>query len=511
MKLKNLFTGLIAAVLLSTAGMSASAAGAPRSSDQGRHIAKPITGSWINLPYKDVRNKYTNPLGFDNTDPALWRTKVKELADMGVEYLVIMEVANDGKSYYPSKLMEPHYDPALESPVEAILDEAARHGQKVFLSTGWAKNHDDDMRDPAVKARQLEIMEELAGIYKNAKAFYGWYLPVEDCLCPVLPDHAVKAVNELVDRSHALTPGKKTLISPYGIGLSDFDDPRYADQLAKLKIDIIAYQDEVGCVREEFTLPRLKRNWERMRQIHDNLNIEMWANCETFTWENNPNDRESALIPAAYPRLLAQQVAATDGGVDRIISFMFDGIIENPDSPYQLGQPQHSGKLYEDYMSWRNGDRYWSLMEAAIANRLVNNMPAEAAAVAPKLADGVVAEENAADPAWQKFSKGYNELIFDFGSPTEIKDVLVRALNYHNGGFEPLMKTYVYFSDDGKTYRLASIRNTPYCPNNRLDAWVDGIYFGKLNTKARYMKVAFSGTTDMCLDEIFVNPVIKTL
>lgn len=132
MKLKNLFTGLIAAVLLSTAAISASAAGAPRSSDPDRHIAKPITGSWINLPYKDVRNKYTNPLGFDNTDPALWRAKVKELADMGVEYLVIMEVANDGKSYYPSKLMEPHYDPALESPVEAILDEAARHGQKAF-------------------------------------------------------------------------------------------------------------------------------------------------------------------------------------------------------------------------------------------------------------------------------------------------------------------------------------------------------------------------------------------
>ena len=30
---------------------------------------KPITGTWINLAYKDVRNKYTNPQGFDKTAP----------------------------------------------------------------------------------------------------------------------------------------------------------------------------------------------------------------------------------------------------------------------------------------------------------------------------------------------------------------------------------------------------------------------------------------------------------
>ena len=33
---------------------------------------KPVTGSWINLAYKDVRNKYTNPQSFDNMDPKLW-------------------------------------------------------------------------------------------------------------------------------------------------------------------------------------------------------------------------------------------------------------------------------------------------------------------------------------------------------------------------------------------------------------------------------------------------------
>ena len=68
-----------------------------------------------------------------------------------------------------------------------------------------------------------------------------------------------------------MAPGKKTMISPYGIGLSEFDNPEYEKQMQKLKVDIIAYQDEVGCVRDQFTLPRLKKNWQRLRDIHNRL------------------------------------------------------------------------------------------------------------------------------------------------------------------------------------------------------------------------------------------------
>lgn len=496
---------IVAAAIAILAGVSAWA----QVGGTAGHIAKPISGTWINLPYKDGRNKFTNPEGFDNTDPELWKAKVRELADMGLEYLVIMEVANEGKSYYPSKLMEPLYDPALQSPVAAILEEASRHGQKVFLSTGWARNQLDDMRDPAVKRRQLEIMEELAALYGTETAFYGWYLPVEDCMCPLLPEHAVDAVNALVEKSRKLTPGKKTMISPYGMYLADFDDPRFAERIGRLKIDIIAYQDEVGCVRETFPLPRVKQNWKRLREIHDRTGIEMWANCETFTWENEmTNCWESALVPAAYPRLLAQQLAATSAGVERIISFMFGGIIENPESPFNLGQAQHSARLYHDYTAWLAGDTYWGLMEATIAGRLKNNIPQASTDAPARLTDGILAEECAADSAWQPFPAGYNELVYDFGKSVRIDSLLVRNLNYHKGGIEPLTKTYIYYSADGRTYRLASIRNTPYCPNNLHDAWVDGIYFDNLDIDARYLKIAFSGVSDVFIDEVFVNPCI---
>ena len=100
---------------------------------------KPITGTWINLAYKDVRNRYTNPQSFDNTDPELWKAKVRELSAMGIEYLVFMEVANEGKAYYPSQLMPWWYDKDKQSPVEAILDEAARYDMKVFYEYWMGK------------------------------------------------------------------------------------------------------------------------------------------------------------------------------------------------------------------------------------------------------------------------------------------------------------------------------------------------------------------------------------
>lgn len=219
------------------------------------------------------------------------------------------------------------------------MDEADQLGMKVFMSIGWAKDQDDNLKIPEILQRQKDIMNELAQIYGNRSSFYGWYLPVEDCLGPVLTDAAVKAVNSLVEKAHKLTPGKKTMISPYGFFCSEFDNPKFGEQIEKLKVDIIAYQDEVGCVREDFPMPRLKESWKKMRAIHDRTNIEMWANCELFTWEKGLNSRQSALIPAAMPRVISQLAAASQGGAERIISFMVYGIWDTNSTPILLHNP----------------------------------------------------------------------------------------------------------------------------------------------------------------------------
>ncbi len=312
----------------------------------------PITGTFLNLFYQDERNKYMNPSSVDMTDPALWTAKVNELADLGLEYLVIVAVANDYKALYPSKMMKRAYKHKT-SPVDAILDAAAARGMKVFMSSGWAKNQDDNLRNPKTKERQIKMMDELASIYGNHPALYGWYLPVEDCLGPVLSEYAVDAVNQLAEHARSLTPGAKILISPYGIFNSKFDHPDYASRIRALKVDIIAYQDEVGCEREENPLQSLRTNWRRLRDIHEGTGIDIWANCETFTWEKEPNARNSALIPAPFNRVREQLNVATQGGVSRIISFAVCGIWDTPGSPYPIGHPgsQAAHKAYKTFLN----------------------------------------------------------------------------------------------------------------------------------------------------------------
>ena len=450
----------------------------------------PITGTFLNLPYQDVRNKYTNPLCTQSVDPLFWKSKVRQMKKMGIEFLVLMSVANEQKAYYPSSLMDWHYDNGAQSPVDAIMDEAAANDMKVFMSTGWAYDQDDNLRIPAIKQRQIDMMVELAALYKNHSAMYGWYLPVEDCLGPVLTDYAVEAVNALTDKARELTPGKKVLISPYGIFNSDFDDPRYEQQICRLKVDIIAYQDEVGCVREAYPMTRLRENWKRLRAIHDNAGIQLWANCESFAWEGNTNDRTSALVPASFNRLLSQQVAASAAGVERIISFMMNGIYENPQAEYLLGQPHWSGVAYEDYMAWLNSDRYWSVVEAALCGKY-----------------GAVALEDPNDQLWNKYDAGYNEISLP-EYEGNLESLLIRTLNCRKDGILPPQKFALYGMDESGCSRLLKLVDAPYFPNNRHDAYVDCVVVEGLTEFCQYknIRVVFYNENTTLIDRIIVNP-----
>ena len=456
----------------------------------------PVSGTFINLPYQDVRNRYTNPQDIDCTAPALWHSKVAEMKEMGMEYLVFMSVANEEKAYYPSKLMDWHYPSDRQSPVDAVMDAAAFHGMKVFMSTGWTKDQDDNLRDPKIKARQIAMMEELAGLYGDHPAFYGWYLPVEDCFGPVLTDYAVEAVNALTDRARELTPDAKIMISPYGIFNSDFDDPRYEKQIARLKVDIIAYQDEIGCVRERYPLPRLRENWKKLRAIHDKTGIEMWANCESFAWDKNTNDRSSALLPASYSRFLAQQVAATQGGAEKIISFIFCGLVESPSAAVALGEPVWSREFYEDYMDWKAGDNYWKAAELGFMGELryEGGEPESSKAMA---------SEDPSDKGWTVYGPGTHEIIVRTEGMTS--EVVVRMLNSKKDGIE-LPKTISLYAGNGRDeddFDLLQVKYTPAWPHDRHDTFVDIVLFELDDIEDSFLKIVFTTDSKVYLDKIF--------
>lgn len=426
----------------------------------------PVSGSWLNLFYQDVRNKYTNPQYLDNSEADLWRAKVDQMHRMGIEYIVFMAVANEGLAAYPSEIMPHTYPDGCVSPVEAVIRQAEKNGQKVFLSIGWAENQDDNLKRPEILNRQLQIMDELAKLYGNSPAAFGWYLPVEDCLGPVLPETSVVAVNKLVAKAHEITPGMKTMISPYGFFCSEFDNPEFGRQIQRLNVDIIAYQDEVGCVREDYPLPELRKKWHKVKQIHDACGIELWANCELFAWEKDTNSRESALIPAAPGRIIGQLQAATDGGVSRIISFMTTGIIDDYSDAYRLGQPGVTKFVADEYAKWRAGDEKYCLLEQSMRGTLANKVAIDG----NPLFDGKYGQETPDDLAWKIFKGPKSEIEVPTAGATQL---FVRFLDCHKDGFVVPYKIGISVPDASGHYRLVSVVDITPFPNNRHDAWVE--------------------------------------
>jgi hypothetical protein len=485
---------------------------------QGQFITKQVKGTWINFVYQDERNKYMNPAEVDITSPLLWRLKVKELTEMGMQYLILMYVANEGKAFYPSDFMPPAYPSGRESPVEAIMNAADENNLKVFMSTGWAKDQDDNPGLPETRSVQIKIMHETARLFSKHKSFYGWYLPCEDVVGPFLSQKAVDAANALTEEARNLTPNARIMISPYGLRLAKFDDGHFADQIEKLKVDIIAYQDEIGCVVEPMPLRHMKENFTHLREVHNKTKIELWANDESFTWEKGLNVRPSALIPAPLPRFLSQLVGVSKAGVNEVVSFAICGIYDKPASPIAIGQPVFAGKAYQEYMDWKNGIGRWPLLEAtfygdlkhdAISKSIVFKFQPSSAYSGGNLTDGKLGTEDYLDKNWSGFEKNDLVATIDMGTKQSVKRLAARFLSYKLKDI--FLPTIIEFSvsDDGKNFRTLETVTMDHYLNDRYDCWIDIAYANNLDENARYVRVyAINGLRQWIFaDEIMVNPV----
>lgn len=475
-------------------------------------VVKPVTGTFVNFFWQDERNNYMNPLSLDITDPELWVAKTTELHEMGIDYLVLMAVANEGKSAYPSSIMEHAYPEGRQSPVDAVMKTAENLGMHVFMSCGWARSQDDNLMDPFVIERQRAIMEELVAIYSNSSAFYGWYLPIESAFEPILPEHAVDGVNRLASRARALTPDKMVMISPYGICYADIDNPLFEERIAALNVDIIAYQDEVGCVREPMPLPRLRNHLRKLGEIHNRTGISFWVNVESFTWEKpSTNSRQSALVPAPFGRFLAQIEAASASGAERIISFAICGIYDKPGSSHALGQPDISTEAYRSFMDWKSGDRKWKLLEHIFSSNVVVSHATAVDKGFEQLCDGAFGEESTKDSAWQSFHDGKMSVVLDLGKVCKVKELAAKFLNYSLDNVALPTEVTFSVSRDGKHFRKCRTKRVERFANDLHDCWTD-IVLITLSSRAHFVRieaVAPEGKQLMC-DEILVNPEVAT-
>ena len=307
-----------------------------------------IDGTFFEFLHHNIsEGKYWNP-AIDRFTGDEWREKVREIASLGMEYIVVMATALYEKCYFKSSVF-PFADIPCTDPIEELLCEADNCNIQVFLGNGfygdWRKAT-DNISSKEVIDRSFKAMEEIAELYAHHKSFYGWYFPDETCIILKYSKDFINYVNLCSARCHLLTPDKKTLIAPYGTNLV-LANNKFIRQLAELDVDFIAYQDEVGVKKTK--VDRTKRLFEKLRKAHDKAGrSELWADIELFDFEGMVY--KSALIPASFERI-KKQIENVAPYADKILGYQYLGLM-NPEKSQAFAGNEDSKVLFEKYKEY---------------------------------------------------------------------------------------------------------------------------------------------------------------
>jgi hypothetical protein len=321
-------------------------AGAQRGTAAG--AIKPITGSWFEFQHHaTVEGVDWNP-ACARFSAAQWEAKIREMADAGMKYLVLMATAVYYRAFYKTSIY-PKWELACPDPLEAVLAAADKHGVRFFIGGGfygdWTSGK--TIVDPVAAKKRLQAIEELTRLYGHHKSFYGWYWPDEAEINPYYSQEFIDYVNSCSRLARELTPKAQIMIAPYGTRQAIADD-KYVRQLDALDVDIVAYQDEVGVRKSKPT--ETGAFYQALRKAHDrSRKAKLWADVEIFEFEGAVYS--SALMPAPFSRVL-QQLEAVSPWVDEILVYQYLGMMNKPGSEAFAGSPA-STKLYSDYRNWR--------------------------------------------------------------------------------------------------------------------------------------------------------------
>ena len=308
---------------------------------------KPISGSWFEFQHLPAFEGIDwNPMCARFTCQQ-WDAKIKEVADVGMEYLVLMSTALYNRSFFPTKTF-PEWRLECPEPLEAVLSAADTYGVKFFIGAGFYGDPDSQniLADPVAAKARLKAIEEIAGRYGHHRSFYGWYWPNETFINRHFSEEFIRYANSSSQLARQLTPHGRILVAPYGTRVAVPDDT-YVRQLESLDVDIIAYQDEVG-VRKS-AVEETSAFYQGLRKAHDRAQrAAIWADVEVFNCEGTVY--KSALTPAPFDRVL-RQLEAVSPWVDKILIYQYQGLMNRPGSMAFCGTPK-STELYTQYANW---------------------------------------------------------------------------------------------------------------------------------------------------------------
>jgi len=258
-----------------------------------------------------------------------WRTEYAAMNAAGVSELILQWTADSkGKTaQYPTTL--PGYTGTSDM-VSQALTNADAAGIDVYVglqsNSDWWKGYSTDGAWLASEAAlSNKLADDLWKQYKSHPSFKGWYLwfEVDNVAFPTSAewDNLIAFYKTVGDHLHALTPGKKIVISPYfnasedegGLVSADWQD-MWTYILASSPIDVIALQDGVGVGHA--TVDQLPE-WfgATKRAVDSKTGCQLWGNAENFYIADNS--------PMAIQELVADMKAEAPF-VTHFVSFSFN-------------------------------------------------------------------------------------------------------------------------------------------------------------------------------------------
>ena len=313
-------------------------------------MIKPIKGSWFEFQHHNVpEGKYWNDVCKKMTE-IQWRDKIREMHEIGMEYLVLMASSLKDEAYFVTDIY-PLADLVCRNPIEVMFDETAKLNMKVFVSAGfygeWTKPYDNFV-DPQVTKRAFKAMNQLCERYGHYSSFYGWYLPDEAWINKNFDPLFVDFINKYSAEMHRISSKYKMLIAPYGTKDCVVND-EFVKRLESIDCDFIAYQDEVGV--EKSTPDQTKRYFESLKIAHDKAGRSaLWADVETFKFEEQVY--HSALVATDFNRLKAQ-LESVSPYVENILIYTYECTMNKPGTSLFIGD-KNSTQLYFDYKNYFN-------------------------------------------------------------------------------------------------------------------------------------------------------------
>ena len=283
-----------------------------------------------------------------------WRRFVTEMNKIGMKYFII-QAAHQHSGLRPNKqfddaqwdsFLRANYegsklyakaDFAAKDPIAAILDEAEKNGQHVFLPIGNQYGY---------RGREKDVQELWDRYGKGRyKSLYGWYASSELALHKS-DTKEWEAMRERISWCRKVSPVMPVLQSPvlpYEVCdeiLESFKTNGFYGA------DIMMPQD-MGCSAHPSKLPKLKAAYAKLVEICKLTGRHLWSNCESFDFIssgplNNPGENFLMIPRFKYGGMdgacgFKQQMEVAQPYCEKQGTFCLDGFFTPPGFRPKLG------------------------------------------------------------------------------------------------------------------------------------------------------------------------------